>query len=147
MSEQKKSISRLRRNLLVALFSVVIILIAVGSYLASIYGSFQRDYNKLTMAMRDGDVAAVEMQIDALVQYNQLAQKWYLGSVAEKYLFQNMSMFRAAETLLKGDYRALKEDKLLDQSSDQHLVAHILGLARAGFYRGLYQQKLRAIKA
>jgi len=148
VTKQEKPKSRLRKILLVATVLVVSLMISVVGYLSNLYGHFQKDFNQLSEAMANGDSDMVEKQIDAMVQYHDLADKWHLASVVDRHLLKNMYIFKAANTLLKRDFRSIMEDKTLIQNvNNEHLVANILGLAKARYYQSLYQEKLSQIKA
>lgn len=148
MVEQKNPKSCLRRNLLVVTVLITALVISVVGYLSNLYGHFQQDFNRLSEAMLNSDSDMVEKQMDAMVQYHNLAGKWHLSSIVDQRLLGNMYIYKAANTLLKRDFRSLMEDKtLIQNANNEHLVANILGLAKARYYQSLYQEKLSQIKA
>ncbi len=147
-SNQKSPQSRLRRNLITVVVLAFGLMFAVSGYLSYLYGHFQKDFNKLNMAMQNGDYDTMEQQMDAMVQYHNIAVNWHLESYVDSHLLKNMYIYKAANILLKGDYQALNRDKTLaSNAGSEHLLADILGLAKARYYQSLYQEKLSHIKA
>lgn len=148
MVEKQKNIrSRLKRNLLIVSVLAGALFISAAGYVSNLYGRFRVDFNKLGEAMLSGDSDAVERQVDVLIQYHELADRWYLGQFVDRYLLEDMQVYEAVNTLLKRDYWALMHDQGLTQKTNNHLIAHILGVARAKYYQSLYQEKLNQIKA
>ena len=148
VTKQEKSKSRLRKVLLIAMVLTASLMISVIGYLSNLYGHFQKDFNRLSEAMLVGDRDMVEKQMDAMIQYHNLADRWHLASFVDRHLLRDVYIYKAVTTLLKGDFRSIAEDKTLVQNaSKEHLVANILGLAKARQYQGLYQEKLSQIKA
>ena len=148
VTKQEKSKSRLRKVLLIAMVLTASLMISVIGYLSNLYGHFQKDFNRLSEAMLVGDRDMVEKQMDAMIQYHNLADRWHLASFVDRHLLRDVYIYKAVTTLLKGDFRSIAEDKTLVQNaSKEHLVANILGLAKARQYQGLYQEKLSQIKS